>query len=223
MNDSFHYIVPLLLYLTILTAGAPHLRQRKPHPSIMEFPPLDSTSGGLTWSACDLSHFDTGTTLPPTLQCANFSVPMDWDEPSGDRITLGLVRLPRPENSTIPRVGSLFINPGGPGGESSLEIINIGTYLTSSYADILNAFDLIGLDSRGVGLSPNVKCNEDIEKERVSRFPATQEEYDELVDKYRRYGESCQQLTGTLLGYVDTKSVAKVSETSPPFREMDSN
>ena len=58
------------------------------------------------WSACfrDFGPF----------QCAAVGVPLDYDQPNGAHITIAMVRLPASKAAL--RQGSLFINPGGPGG-----------------------------------------------------------------------------------------------------------
>ena len=50
--------------------------------------------------------------LPNTLDCANLSVPLDWADSNGEKISLGLVRLRATENASTE---NLVINPGGPG------------------------------------------------------------------------------------------------------------
>jgi hypothetical protein len=148
--------------------------------------------------------------LPLPLECASYSVPVDWDEPEGAHFDLGLVRLPAPANSTT-KIGSLFINPGGPGGVASRLVAQIAAGFFPLPDGLIDAFDLIGLDPRGVGLSHAVECDQSIWAERVSWFPQTEEEYEKLVDKNKRYGQSCREKTGPLLEYLDTLSVAKVS------------
>lgn len=160
------------------------------------FPPANSTADSIEWKKCP-------TSLPSKLQCATFSVPIDWDEPYGDHFDLGLVKLPAVPSNSTPKVGYLFVNPGGPGG-SATEIV-AGAAAGLLKADPLFAsFDLIGLDPRGVGMSHQIKCDPKIYAERVSFWPKTQEQFDALTDKNRRLGESCRNLTGSLLEHVDT-------------------
>lgn len=68
------------------------------------------------------------------------------------------------------------------------------------------------MDPRGVGLSTPIVCDENIWAERVTYFPQTREEYDAMVAHNKRFGESCLELTGDLLGFMDTISVAKDME-----------
>ncbi|KAJ4304617.1 hypothetical protein N0V90_000143 [Kalmusia sp. IMI 367209] len=177
------------------------------HPLIPRQPsPSNSTAPSIAFAPCPE---ELGA--PPALECATYSVPLNWDEPEGEHFDLGLVRLPANANSTK-KIGSLFINPGGPGGEASTFIASLVLGVLPTPEGLTDSFDLIGLDPRGVGLSNAVQCDQEIWAERVSWFPKTQEEYDALVDKNRRYGESCREKTGPLLEYLDTISVAKDHE-----------
>jgi pimeloyl-ACP methyl ester carboxylesterase len=162
---------------------------------------------GITWGNCDAFPW-----LDDHLQCANISVPINWDAPDGDTFTLGMVRLPRPSNNSAERIGHLFINPGGPGASAITTVANIASGFVNVSSDILNSFDLIGVDPRGVSQSAESSCDEDIWAERVSLFPKTQEDYDRLVDKNRRLGESCLNQTGDIVNYLDTISAAKDHE-----------
>ncbi|CAO2648352.1 Nn.00g076190.m01.CDS01 [Neocucurbitaria sp. VM-36] len=162
---------------------------------------------GILWSDCS-----DALSLPSNLQCANLSVPVNWDAPYGDTFNLAMVRLPRPSNSTTERIGHLFINPGGPGGSAIQTVAGIAGGIRSVSSELLNNFDLIGVDPRGVGLSAVSQCDPKIWNERVSQFPKTKEDYDRLVDKNKRLGESCLNRTGDVINYLDTISAVKDHE-----------
>lgn len=156
----------------------------------------NDTVSSIEWAACP-----PGT--PDNLRCATFSVPIDWDQPTGEHFNLGLVKLPATlSNSTI-KVGSLIINPGGPGGRASEFVTGIALGKID-VPSLRENFDIIGLDPRGAGLSNQVQCDMSILAERVSLFPQTDEDFEELVDKNKRLGESCRNLTGPLFEHLDT-------------------
>lgn len=172
------------------------------------FPPPNSTASSIEFAPCPAE-----LELPESLQCATFSVPINWDEPYGDHFDLGLVKMPAPSNSTT-KIGSAFINPGGPGGSAvSLVATLAAGGVFEAGAELFNAFDIIGLDPRGVGMSGQVKCDLGILAERATLFPETQEDYDIIVDKNKRLGKSCREKTGPLFEYLDTISAAKVDLT----------
>jgi len=77
-------------------------------------------------------------------------VPLNWDNPNGENITLSLFRskATEPEN----RIGSLIVNPGGPGGSS----LNLAKNLYNLNV-LQSKFDIIGVDPRGIGESRPIK------------------------------------------------------------------
>ncbi|KAF2281529.1 uncharacterized protein EI97DRAFT_31852 [Westerdykella ornata] len=163
--------------------------------------------GGISWAACDPNKG-----LPPNVQCAHMTVPVNWDNPHGDTFQLSLLKVPRPSNSTVKRIGYLFINPGGPGGSAIGALAQVAAGAAYMPPEILSRFDLIAVEPRGVGDSAGSKCDHNIWNERVSLFPKTEEEFHRLVDKNRRLGESCLKLTGPVVKYVDTISAVKDHE-----------
>lgn len=181
------------------------------------------TASSITWDVCPPDVLGA-----PLLRCASFSVPVDWNEPDGEQFDLGLVKLPgATSNSTFHKIGTLFINPGGPGGPASqfVAALALGS-IKSDY--FLGSFDIVrwcilqqrcsvdnrlqvGLDPRGVGLSNQVQCDSAIYAERVSLFPQTEEELRKLKDKNRRFGESCLNRTGPVFEHLDTIRLVNAS------------
>ena len=164
---------------------------------------------GIAWATCDPS-----LSLPSNLQCANLTVPVDWNNTADGcaSFNLGMVRLVRPSNSTAERIGHLFINPGGPGGSAITTVAGIARGSRNVSSDLRNSFDIIGVDPRGVGLSAGSQCDPAIWNERVSQFPKTMEDYDRLVDHNKRLGESCLNRTGNVVNFLDTISAVKDHE-----------
>ncbi|KAF2490106.1 hypothetical protein BU16DRAFT_553292 [Lophium mytilinum] len=146
------------------------------------------------------------------LECATLDVPLDWSHPSGPNITLGMNRLKA--TSPSQHIGSLIINPGGPGGAATrlnIDAANLETQLNSSYwsPELRAAFDIVAPDPRGIGSSTPIRCDPDIYNERVTTFPTTTAEFEKLVAHNKALGESCRNLTGPLFDHVDTTSVAR--------------
>src|SRR5213080_674603 len=87
-------------------------------------------------------------------QCGTVQVPLDYDSPNGTTISIALVRLPAADPAH--RIGSLFLNPGGPGGSGVDYTVFAGPFL---YTDEVRArFDLVGFDPRGVTSSTPLRC-----------------------------------------------------------------
>ncbi|MGY6655508.1 alpha/beta hydrolase [Amycolatopsis sp. TRM77291] len=106
----------------------------------------------LEWTACP-DDVVAGA-APHQVQCATVPVPLDYADPGGTKIDLMISRIA----STNPRQrrGVLMLNPGGPGGSGlvlSAQLLNKG--LPTSVSD---SYDLIGIDTRGVGRSAPVSC-----------------------------------------------------------------
>lgn len=97
----------------------------------------------IDWSACEDDA---------SFQCATAQVPLDYANPTGQTIDIALKKLPSTSGEPI---GTLFVNPGGPGG-SGVEHVSAGEAAFS--ADLRSNFDIIGFDPRGVGASAPLTC-----------------------------------------------------------------
>ena len=75
--------------------------------------------------------------------------------------------------------------------------------------DILSHYDFINFDPRGTGQSSPVMCDPAVANVRVSYFPTTQKGYADLVAYNKAFGASCAKLTGPLINFLDTTTVAK--------------
>ncbi len=90
---------------------------------------------------------------PAPWDCATISVPLDYADSAGARLSIAMIRLAAARPSA--RIGSLLINPGGPGGSG----IALAYGEAQSYPQqMLDSFDIIGFDPRGVGDSSPVLC-----------------------------------------------------------------
>ena len=112
----------------------------------------------VVWGACQpYASSDTGTQVfgGSGLQCARITVPMDYDQPQGATITMAALRIRATDPSR--RIGSLLMNPGGPGA-SGMEAA-AGMARTWAGSPLSKRFDLVGFDPRGIGASlPAVRC-----------------------------------------------------------------
>jgi pimeloyl-ACP methyl ester carboxylesterase len=105
----------------------------------------------IDWQAC---HRESG--LP--FFCASVGVPLDYNEPNGEKINLALIKLPAavPEGEKPRRkIGSLFFNPGGPANSGVDFVLGIGQFLP---VEIRAYFDVIGFDPRGTMRSSPLLC-----------------------------------------------------------------
>lgn len=104
---------------------------------------------------------------PSELQCATVTVPLDYGDPGGERIDLTISRLAAADPDR--RRGVLMLNPGGPGGSGlALSALLVAQGLPSSVTD---RYDLIGMDTRGIGHSAPVSCGFTTDSPYYSNIP----------------------------------------------------
>lgn len=157
--------------------------------------------GTVDWAPCD----EDIEGLPERLLCGTLSVPVDWSRPHGPRLDLALAKLPAADPDR--RIGSLFVNPGGPGGSG----VNMVYFAEESFsAELVGRFDIVSFDPRGQARSNPVLCDsDDVAAQAALLFPQNAREYAELRKVNRALAQSCRELTGPLVGHVDTASVVR--------------
>ncbi|MEU5876958.1 alpha/beta hydrolase [Spirillospora sp. NPDC047279] len=140
-------------------------------------------------------------------QCTTASVPLDYAKPGGQKLSLSLIRLPAEDQSS--RIGSLFTNPGGPGG-SGVEFVRSTGRIFG--ADLRKRFDIVGFDPRGVGKSAPVRCMTGPELDRffaTDTSPDDQAELDRLSTESRAFADNCKAKAAEHLPYVGTVNAAR--------------
>jgi len=118
----------------------------------------------IQWAACKAAESDS-TRVPAGAECGMLSVPVDYAKPDGDVAQIAMIRF----KATGQKIGSLIVNPGGPG-ESGVEAAaSLAPTLPQSVRD---GFDLVGFDPRGVANStPAAWCNSDADNDRLRADP----------------------------------------------------
>ena len=144
------------------------------------------------------------TECGPGLDCATVEVPLEYTEPDGKQIPLAVTR----HRATDPqqRIGSLFINPGGPGVPATEMVASIDPdSATSPFSpDVVARFDVVGMDPRGVGESGGVRC-------------LTDEQRAEQAAEDRDPALPGGKPLGTLLADADTFTAGCLAHQSPEF------
>src|ERR1700693_2647598 len=87
-------------------------------------------------------------------ECGTVQAPLDYNQPNGATISIAVVR--RPASDPQRRIGSLFLNPGGPGGSGVDFTLFAGPFLYNS--EVRARFDLVGFDPRGTNRSTALRC-----------------------------------------------------------------
>lgn len=143
-------------------------------------------------------------------ECATVVAPLDWDNPGvGDDVNLALSR----HSATGQALGSLFVNPGGPGASGYEFVLDSVDFAVSEA--LRESFDVIGWDPRGVNFSSPVSCAASDAELDYFFFGELEAEPDtpawdaELLAESIRFGQECQANTGELLEFVDTLSTVR--------------
>jgi len=150
----------------------------------------------------------TWTGLGGRLDETSITVPLDWDDPTGETIEIAVAR----QRASGTAQGSLLMNPGGPGGSGYDYVRYYGGAVTTAVA---REFDIIGFDPRGVGRSTGIECyTDDADKDELlyATFDdpyGTPEWIDELTERELDWIDACVENTGDLLGNLDAGSVAR--------------
>lgn len=151
----------------------------------------------IDWAEC------TDTTL---FDCGVLSVPVDHADPYGPRFNLPVLRAPALVEEE--RLGSLVVNPGGPGGS--------GVQLAKGAAFVLppavrNRFDIVGFDPRGEGKSsPSINCISDLDPFiALDTTPDDAAEEEALAAQSRALAEGCGERSADLLPFVGTDSIVR--------------
>jgi len=150
----------------------------------------------LSWRSCNEG-----------IQCAKLRVPLSYDSPGASAIDLSLVRLRTPRQAG--RIGSLILNPGGPGGSG----IDYGRAARSVTSQALrNRFDIVGFDPRGVGESSPIRCLNDRQTDAFiasDGSPDNAAEVRTAVALSRQFALQCASRSPRLVGQIGTRDAAR--------------
>ncbi len=198
---TFGLLLPSAVALPLAGATPEPGSGQSPNPA-----PPPAAAPGLNWGSC--SQFLTDTSDVPTAQCTTVSVPVDYNKPGGARAKLAVIRV----RATGQRIGSLLVNPGGPGGSAVDMVAGLASDLQNS--DITRNFDLVGFDPRGVGHSaPAVRCRTDAEFDAYRRDPMVDYSpsgVSHIEQLYRQLAQQCVNRMGAeFLANVGTASSAR--------------
>ncbi|MFF0671351.1 alpha/beta hydrolase [Streptomyces tendae] len=144
----------------------------------------------------------------PGFQCATMKAPLDYAKPGEGDVRLAVAR----KKATGPgkRLGSLLVNPGGPGGSA---IGYLQQYAGIGYpAKVRAQYDMVAVDPRGVARSEPVECLDGPEMDAYTQTDVTPDdagETDELVDAYKEFAEGCGADAPKLLRHVSTVEAAR--------------
>ncbi|WP_326783097.1 alpha/beta hydrolase [Streptomyces sp. NBC_00151] len=142
--------------------------------------------------------------------CATAKVPLDYDAPGGRTIELAVVK--RKATGPGQRIGTLFFNPGGPGGPGTVQMPQ---NYESFPRELRERFDIVSWDPRGIGNSTAVNCFASPEEaadwhaSKAAGFPVGEKERAAFTAAYEELGRRCEQRAPELLRHVSTAENAR--------------
>jgi pimeloyl-ACP methyl ester carboxylesterase len=184
--------IAAILLLSACTLGAP--QQGKSRSGAVPSPTL-ATPGSVAWTDCGGGF-----------QCGSVTVPLDYAHPTAGTIDIALNRKPATDQAN--RIGSLLINPGGPGA-SGVDWVHDGAFALPS---LNRRFDLVGFDPRGVSRSAPIRCFDGPQWDAINALDGVLDDPQEkqaAIQADQAFAAACAQRNAKVLPFVDTVSAAK--------------
>jgi pimeloyl-ACP methyl ester carboxylesterase len=208
-------VLTLLLAVALLVTGCTSFSDTladEASSSASPSPTAEPEPTPIEWSDCNeeiqkIVARQPGGDRDLSFECGRTDVPISYDEPEGATLPLFLVRAVMAGQTD--RIGSLVVNPGGPGVSGADAAISMALTLPEG---LLRRFDVVGFDPRGVGLSTPVECIPDELKERLVAAeprPTSAEQLDESFALTREVAEGCADEYGDALGTFNTVATAR--------------
>lgn len=144
-------------------------------------------------------------------ECATYEVPLDYGDPGGARLDIAAMRQPAAGEDPV---GSLIVNPGGPGG-SGLDYVEYAPRGMSE--EVRERFHVVGFDPRGVGESAPVHCLDDeglddylgLELDSDGPGDITPSGLEALEESNEEFIAACEERSGEMLAHIGTADVAR--------------
>ena len=204
--------IPALLVCTGLTAcqGGPDIKASPATASATPTIPAgleNFYNQKVSWYTCAKTGMDEAKSGENTgFSCAKVKVPLDYSNPGGETIEIAVKKRAASGDS----IGSLFVNPGGPGG-SGIELVDFaGAYFSKN---LTSSYDVVGFDPRGVGSSTAIDCLSDseLDAERAGENSPATPSATVTMEHAQEMSAACESKTGTpgLLDHIDTISAAR--------------
>jgi pimeloyl-ACP methyl ester carboxylesterase len=201
------------LVALVITAAAcaPNATWQQPSPS-----PSASASAtdSISWRSCGAEAQKLNPSLPRnlTVQCGNVTVPQNWSTavngkaPDGKTFDIAVMRIRSTKQHD--RIGSVVMNPGGPGGSG----VDFLPYLAGRVSSLAERFDLVSFDPRGVGRSAPVKCISDADLDASFGYepdPVSDASFQGVVSLSRKIADACSAKYGEQLSLFSTEQTAR--------------
>jgi pimeloyl-ACP methyl ester carboxylesterase len=143
-------------------------------------------------------------------ECATVRLPLDYDDPKGATTEVAVLRVKA--RNAKKRIGSLFVNPGGPGGQGTAIAYQAPDFLGK---DVLDRFDVVGFDPRGIGFSSNVACFRSTRDQTLAlagmdvAFPVGTKQEAAYITSAKALGKGCSTTGKKLAGAMSSAEAAR--------------
>ena len=178
------YLLPALATsLALILTGCATSKVEKPLSSLAKY-----ENQNLAWATCYESF-----------ECTDLLVPVDYADLTVGTFKIAVLRYKAQDQAK--RIGSLIVNPGGPGG-SGVDYAYNAEYVFDP--DVLDRYDIVGFDPRGVNRSAPIECLTDEETDAnyaSDAKPDTQEELDKAIADSKDFINKCQDANEFLSHY----------------------
>ncbi len=154
--------------------------------------------------------FDCTAIFGVPSECGTVQLPLDYDKPTGTKTEVAYLKLSTADPDK--KIGSLFLNPGGPGG-SAIDFASFAPYFLSP--EVLDSFDIVGVDPRGTNFSDNVQCFKNFGEQIAASeglyvaFPFTKREERAYKDSSKAVARGCSTTGKPLSRKMSTANVAR--------------
>ncbi len=163
----------------------------------------------LRWRTC---YQDVSAETGVHYECAYIRVPLDYDTPRRGSTRIALVRIPAADQQN--KIGSLLLNPGGPGGSGVDFALGFGPFVGQVYGpEVAARFDVVGFDPRGIARSSPIRCFATVDDAVLAfpplPFPLVVEEV-ELFQAANDYlASNCERRHPRIASHMSTANVAR--------------
>ncbi|MDP4511600.1 alpha/beta hydrolase [Nonomuraea sp. G32] len=174
-------------------------------------PAIAARQAPVAWGACPAV---AGKPVNASIECATVRVPLDYSEPMGQSIKVAINRIKAKVSRDANHLGTLLINPGGPGASGRSMTAYVAATLP---AKVSERYDIVGFDPRGVGGSePSLHCVDPevyYKAPRPDAVPRTLSEERALLGRASDYATRCGNFWSWLLPHLTTENSARDMDT----------
>lgn len=174
-------------------------------------PAAAANNPSLNWNTCYRDVAADFADFGVRYECTQFNVPLDHDRPNGPTISLALVRVPATDTEN--RKGSVFLNPGGPGGSGVNFALFFGPFAPLLWGPVADQYDIVGFDPRGIGRSTALRCFGNLSQAFQALpplpFPFVADEVPLFEAADMLLDDNCTQRGNKVLEHMSTANVAR--------------